>query len=140
MANKRAIRVGELLKEEISQIVLREMKDPRIGFVSVNDVELTGDLRHAKVFVSVIGDQTERDDTMDGLKKATGFIRKLVGERITVYHTPEIVFKYDDSIELWDWEQDEFNLAIARLFSCKELEFYLAKYTFNSHTSMFNFL
>jgi len=52
----------------------------------------------------------------------------------------ENYFKYDDSIELWDWEQDEFNLAIARLFSCKELEFYLAKYTFNSHTSMFNFL
>ncbi len=99
MSRNRKRRLSELLKEEISDIILKEVKDPRIGFVSVNDVELTGDLRHAKVFVSVIGDQTERDDTMDGLKKATGFIRKLVGERITVYHTPEIVFKYDDSIE-----------------------------------------
>lgn len=99
MTRNRKRRLSELLKEEISDIILKEVKDPRIGFVSVNDVELSGDLRHAKVFVSVIGDQTERDDTMDGLKKATGFIRKLVGERITVYHTPELVFKYDDSIE-----------------------------------------
>lgn len=99
MSKNRERRLSELLKEEISDIILKEVKDPRIGFVSVNDVEVSGDLRHAKVFVSVIGDQTERDDTMDGLKKATGFIRKLVGERITVYHTPEIVFKYDDSIE-----------------------------------------
>ncbi|MFN2364707.1 MAG: 30S ribosome-binding factor RbfA [Halarsenatibacteraceae bacterium] len=99
MTRNRKRRLSELLKEEISDIILKEVKDPRIGFVSVNDVELTGDLRQAKVFVSVIGDQTERDDTMDGLKKATGFIRKLVGERITVYHTPELEFKYDDSIE-----------------------------------------
>ncbi|MFW5873112.1 MAG: 30S ribosome-binding factor RbfA [Bacillota bacterium] len=99
MSRNRKRRLSELLKEEISDIILKEVKDPRIGFVSVNDVELSGDLRHAKIFVSVIGDQTERDDTMDGLKKATGFIRKLVGERITVYHTPELVFKYDDSIE-----------------------------------------
>ncbi|MGM0414273.1 MAG: 30S ribosome-binding factor RbfA [Bacillota bacterium] len=99
MSRNRKRRLSELLKEEISDIILKEVKDPRIGFVSVNDVELSGDLRHAKVFVSVIGDQTERDDTMDGLKKATGFIRKLLGERITVYHTPELVFKYDDSIE-----------------------------------------
>lgn len=99
MSRNRQRRLSELLKEEISDIILKEVKDPRIGFVSINDVELSGDLRHAKIFVSIIGDQSERDDTMDGLKKATGFIRKLVGERITVYHTPELVFKYDDSIE-----------------------------------------
>ena len=99
MSNNRSRRLAELLKEEISDIILREVKDPRIGFVSLTDVEVSGDLRHAKVFVSVIGSDKERQDTMAGLEQATGFIRKLVGERITVYHTPEIIFRYDDSIE-----------------------------------------
>ena len=99
MKNKRAIRVGELLKEEISQIVLREMKDPRIGFVSVTDVEVSGDLRHAKVFISVYGTDQEKEETLEGLQQAQGFVRKLVGERIKIHHTPEIIFRYDDSIE-----------------------------------------
>ncbi|PUU93964.1 30S ribosome-binding factor RbfA [Halanaerobium sp.] len=99
MTNKRAIRVGELLKEEISQIVLREMKDPRIGFVSVTDVEVSGDLRHAKVFISVYGSDKEKEETLEGLHQAKGFVRKLVGERIKIHHTPEIIFRYDDSIE-----------------------------------------
>jgi ribosome-binding factor A len=99
MSNKRAVRVGELLKEEISQIVLREMKDPRIGFVSVTDVEVSGDLRHAKVFVSVYGTDKEKEETLSGLQQAQGFVRKLVGERVKIHHTPEVIFRYDDSIE-----------------------------------------
>ncbi|RAK11131.1 ribosome-binding factor A [Halanaerobium saccharolyticum] len=99
MKNKRAVRVGELLKEEISQIVLREMKDPRIGFVSVTDVEVSGDLRHAKVFISVYGSDKEKEETLAGLQQAQGFVRKLVGERVKIHHTPEIIFRYDDSIE-----------------------------------------
>ena len=99
MGNKRAIRDGELLKEEISQIVLREMKDPRIGFVSVTDVEVSGDLRHAKVFISVYGSDKEKEETLEGLQQAQGFVRKLVGERVKIHHTPEIIFRYDDSIE-----------------------------------------
>lgn len=99
MSKKREQRVGELLKEEISQIILREMKDPRIGFVSVTDVEVSGDLRHAKVFISVYGSEKEKKETMEGLNQAKGFIRKLVGDRIKTYHTPEIIFRYDDSIE-----------------------------------------
>ncbi|MGM0499384.1 MAG: 30S ribosome-binding factor RbfA [Bacillota bacterium] len=99
MANKRAIRVGELLKEEISQIVLREMKDPRIGFVSITDVEVSGDLRHAKVFISVYGTDKEKEETLAGLQQAQGYVRKLVGERVKIHHTPEIIFRYDDSIE-----------------------------------------
>ena len=99
MANNRAVRVGELLKEEISHIVLREMKDPRIGFVSITDVEVSGDLRHAKVFISVYGSDKEKEETLKGLQQAKGFVRKLVGERIKLYHIPEIIFRYDDSIE-----------------------------------------
>lgn len=87
------------MKKEISDILLREVKDPRIGFVSVTDVEVSGDLRHAKVYVSVYGDEKERQASMEGLDKATGYIRKLLGERITVHHTPEILFRYDDSIQ-----------------------------------------
>ncbi|HKL75734.1 MAG TPA: 30S ribosome-binding factor RbfA [Halanaerobiales bacterium] len=99
MSGQRERKVAEFLKEEVSQIIRREVKDPRIGFVSITDVEVSGDLRHAKVFVSVYGDETEKEETMAGLEKATGFIRKLVGERITTYHTPKIIFRYDDSIE-----------------------------------------
>ncbi len=99
MSRQRSEKLSELLKEEISKILLREVKDPRIGFVSLTDVKVSGDLRHAKVFVSVYGSEEEKEKTMKGLEKATGFIRKLVGERIKVYHTPEIIFRYDDSIE-----------------------------------------
>ena len=97
--NSREERVAELLKEEISDIIRREVKDPRIGFVSLTDVEVSGDLRHAKIFVSVYGSEQEKKETMEGLEKANGFIRKLVGDRITTYHTPELIFRYDDSIE-----------------------------------------
>ncbi len=99
MTKKRVRKLAELLKEEISEILLKEVKDPRIGFVSLTEVKVSGDLKHAKVFVSVYGEDEEKKETMKGLKEATGYIRKLVGDRITTYHTPEILFKYDDSIE-----------------------------------------
>ncbi len=99
MSDKRVRRFSELLKQEISKIILREVKDPRIGFVSLTDVEVSGDLKHAKIYVSVYGSEQEKKETMKGLEKAQGFIRRLVGERITTYHTPELLFRYDDSIE-----------------------------------------
>jgi len=99
MTRKRVRKLAELLKEEISEILLKEVKDPRIGFVSLTEVKVSGDLKHAKVFVSVYGKDEEKEGTMKGLEEATGYIRKLVGDRITTYHTPEIIFKYDDSIE-----------------------------------------
>ena len=99
MGNQRSKRLAELIKEEISDILLREVKDPRIGFVSVTDVEVSTDLRHANVYISVYGGDEEREKSMEGLEKANGYIRKLLGERITVYHTPEILFRYDNSLE-----------------------------------------
>lgn len=99
MGKQRAERLAELLKKEISDILLKEVKDPRIGFVSLTDIEVSGDLRHANVYVSVYGNEEERQASMKGLEKATGYIRKLIGERIKVYHTPEIIFKYDNSLE-----------------------------------------
>lgn len=98
MSGQRALRMREGLKRETSEI-LRMMKDPRIGFVSVTDVEVSRDLRHVKVFVSVYGDEDEKAATMDALVKAQGFVRTELGKRIRLRHTPEIVFRPDESIE-----------------------------------------
>lgn len=96
---KRVRRMSQLLKEEISQIMLKEMKDPRIGFASITKIEVSNDLKHAKVMVSVYGSEQDKKETMEGLRRAKKFIRKLVGERLTTYHTPELIFRYDNSIE-----------------------------------------
>ena len=95
----RIARLRELFKEEISIILQREMKDPRIGFVSITDVELSQDLRHAKVFVSILGDAEAKTKTMAGLGNARGFVRKELGRRIRLRYTPEVMFRLDDSIE-----------------------------------------
>jgi ribosome-binding factor A len=95
----RLARLRELFKQEISAILHREMKDPRIGFVSVTDVELTPDLRHAKVFVSILGGDDAKTKTMAGLTSAQGFIRTELGRRIRLRYLPQIHFKLDESIE-----------------------------------------
>ncbi|MGB9866910.1 MAG: 30S ribosome-binding factor RbfA [Bacillota bacterium] len=95
----RAERLAEAMKEEISLMIQRELKDPRIGFCSVTRVELSSDLAHAKVFVSVLGGDEQKKKTMEGLKSACGFIRSEVTRRLGIYHAPEISFKLDESIE-----------------------------------------
>ncbi|NPV71275.1 MAG: 30S ribosome-binding factor RbfA [Firmicutes bacterium] len=92
-------RVAEAMKEEISDIIHNHLKDPRIGFASITGVEVSGDLRHARVFVSVLGDDRQKQDTLRGLESAVGFVRSEIGKRIRMRHTPEIVFKLDESIE-----------------------------------------
>ncbi len=92
-------RLGELLKKEISDMMLREIKDPRIGFVSITAVDMTADLRHAKVFVSVLGSESERNASLAGLRSAAGFIRREIGHRVRLKYTPEISIAYDSSIE-----------------------------------------
>lgn len=92
-------RVEQFIKEELSQILQREVRDPRIGFVSVTDVEVSVDLRHARVFVSVLGDAEAKAATMDGLRSASGYIRRELGGRLQMRHTPDISFRLDDSIE-----------------------------------------
>jgi ribosome-binding factor A len=95
----RANRVGEQMKKELSDIIGRKIKDPRIGFVTVTDVEVTGDLQQAKVFISVLGDEEQRENTLKGLAKAKGFIRSEIGSRIRLRKTPEIIFEWDESID-----------------------------------------
>jgi ribosome-binding factor A len=89
---------GELVKE-LSQIIQQEMKDPRLGFVSITRVEVAKDLRHANVFVSVMGSETEKEKTLKALTSGAGFIRTLVSKRMKMRVTPDFSFKLDDSIE-----------------------------------------
>jgi len=95
----RPTRVGEQMKKELSDIIGRKIKDPRIGFVTVTDVQVTGDLQQAKVFISVLGDEEQRQNTLKGLAKAKGFIRTEIGRRIRLRKTPEILFEFDESVD-----------------------------------------
>lgn len=92
-------RLAEALKKEISDILINEIKDPRIGFVTITLVEVTPDLRYARVYASVLGNEEQRKLTAEALTKATGYIRSEIGKRIRLKFTPEITFKLDSSIE-----------------------------------------
>jgi len=99
MAGVRKERLEELLRREISDIILREVKGPRIGFVTVTDAEVTNDLSYAKVFVSVLGTQEQQEASLKGLNSATRFIRGEFGHRIKLRQVPEISFRFDTSIQ-----------------------------------------
>jgi ribosome-binding factor A len=102
MANSRRVeRVASLIKREVSQMLLVGIKDDRVGagMVSITDVAVSGDLQHAKVFVSIYGSDEARAETMEGLKAATGFVRSELGQRLRLRRTPEILFKEDLGVE-----------------------------------------
>jgi len=90
-------RINEMMKREISTMLLEEMRDPRLKFVTVTNVEVSRDLQHAKVFYSFLG--TDRTGVEQALESARGFVRRLVGQRVVMRYTPEIQFFYDRSIE-----------------------------------------
>ncbi len=94
----RSNRVGEQMKKELSDIIGRKLKDPRIGFVTVTDVEVTGDLQQATVYISVLGDDKVKEQTLLGLSKSKGFIRSEIGQRIRLRKTPELSFEFDTSV------------------------------------------
>lgn len=99
--NRRVERVASLIKREVSQMLLSDIKDDRVGagLVSVTDVNVSGDLQHAKIFVSIYGSEEARLETMEGLKAATGYVRSELGHRVRLRRTPEVVFLEDRSIE-----------------------------------------
>lgn len=99
MSQLRVEKVQELMKQEISEIILRELKDPRIGFVTVTSVECTGDLREAKVYVSLMGSEQQVQDSWAGLLSSLGFIRREIGRRIRLRFTPELTFALDKSLD-----------------------------------------
>jgi ribosome-binding factor A len=94
---KRSVRVGDQMKQEIADILMKKIKDPRIGFVTVTDVDLSDDLRNAKVFVSIYGGNKE--ETFKGLKSAAPYIRSELGRRMTMRCVPEILFRFDSTVE-----------------------------------------
>jgi len=99
MANPhRQEKLGELIAMELSDLIRTRLKDPRVGFASITHVEVSGDLRHAKVFVSVMGSEEEQAASIKGLKHASGYLRHELAERIVLRYMPELVFKLDTSI------------------------------------------
>lgn len=99
MSKHRAFRLAESMKADVSRIIREEIKDPRLGFVTVTDVEVTDDLRYVKIFVSILGNEEEVKTSMDVLTKASGYVRSEIGKIIRLRHVPDISFKYDQSIE-----------------------------------------
>jgi len=101
---RRVSRVGALIKREVSLMLLNGIKDDRVGagMVSVTDVDVSGDLQHAKIFVSIYGTDEARAETMAGLKAATGYVRSELGQRVRLRRTPEVLFVEDRSLERGD--------------------------------------
>lgn len=100
MANPhRQEKLGEQIAIEVSDLLRTRVKDPRVGFASITHVEVSGDLRHAKIFVSVMGEEEDKKSTMEALRHASDFLRHEMAGRLTLRFMPEIVFKLDSSIE-----------------------------------------
>ena len=102
MSFKRADRVADLIKAEISDILLKEVNDPQVREVTVTDVKVTDDLRQAKVFFVRIGENICNEETTKGLQRATGFLRRELGKRLRLRYVPEIKFIFDESFEYGD--------------------------------------
>ncbi len=98
MATQRTYRVAEQIQKEISEIMLRGLRDPRVGFVTITSVDVSSDLRHAKIFFTVMGEEADAEKTQQGLDSAVPFLRRELGKRMKLRHVPELVFKYDTSI------------------------------------------
>jgi len=99
--SRRTERLGEEIREEIARMI-GQLKDPRIGFVTVTRVEVGTDLRNARVFVGVLGSEADREKTFVGLRQAAGFLRRGLGQTLRLRHTPELAFTYDEGLEAHD--------------------------------------
>ena len=99
MPGRRTDRVSVLIQRELSDIIQRELKDPRVGFCTISQVQVSTDLRYADVKVSVVGDKRQKRNSITGLKNAAGFLRREVVQRIGLRHAPELRFELDDSVD-----------------------------------------
>jgi len=97
--SRRPERLGEQIREEVARIIASELKDPRLGFVTVTRVELSADLRHARVLVGVLGSEADRSRTLAVLAQAAGFVRREIGRRIRMRFAPEVEFRHDPGLE-----------------------------------------
>ena len=99
MPSERLRRVNEAVRQVLSDAITQDLKDPRIGFVTVTAVDTSPDLRHARVYVSVLGPEADRDATLQGLRSAHGFLQRRVAGELRLKHTPTLDFVYDPSVE-----------------------------------------
>ena len=99
MEGKRSEKVADLIQKEISQMLAKSVKDPRIGFVTITRVTVSEDCRFARIYYSVAGTLAERESSMKGLDSAKGYVRRELGRRIRLRYTPDITFQFDPSIE-----------------------------------------
>lgn len=99
MIGKRSEKVADLIRKEVSDMLLRTVKDPRVGFVTITKVKVTEDYRLARIQFSVPGSAEERERSIIGLNSARGYIRRELAKRINLRYTPEILFEYDPSVE-----------------------------------------
>jgi ribosome-binding factor A len=96
---RRLLKVNEAVREVLSSTIAEGLKDPRVGFVTVTSVETSADLRHARVFVSVLGGQREREETLAGLRSSHGYLQERVAEAVRLKRTPQLEFVYDGSVD-----------------------------------------
>ncbi len=92
-------RINEIIKELLSEVLLQQIKDPRVGMVTITSVRVTNDLSLAKVYFSVMGDEVQREETARGLKSARNFMRNVIGKELKIHNSPELKFVYDDSLD-----------------------------------------
>lgn len=98
--SRRTERLNKLIKQEVSELLEREVDDPRLNnLISITEVSISPDLKHAKVFVSILGNEANRTDMLAGFNTASGFLRKRLASRLRLKCTPQLSFHYDDSIE-----------------------------------------
>ncbi len=99
---KRGQRLGQLLQQEIASLLVNEIKDPRVGFATVTEVRTAADLTLARVFVSILGDENQRKETLEGLSKARGFLRRELAHRLKLRQMPELQFELDTTLDTAD--------------------------------------
>jgi ribosome-binding factor A len=99
MASSRMRRVNEVIRQVLGDVIATDLKDPRIGFVTVTDVDTSPDLRTARVYVSVLGDESERERALEGLRSSHGYLQGRIAAELRMKRTPTLTFHYDESVD-----------------------------------------
>ena len=99
MEHKRADRVADLILKELAEVLVRRVKDPRLADITLTKVDVSPDLRNAKVYYSLLGDDQKKDEVAGGLESARGFVKRELGKRLHLRRIPDIAFYFDDSLE-----------------------------------------
>ena len=99
MGNARSARIADQIQRELAEVIRLELRDPRVKLVTLTGVELSRDQSHAKIFFTVLGGESQQDETLEGLQRAAGFLRSALAHRLTTRTVPELAFSYDESIE-----------------------------------------